>query len=69
MRTRSEPHNGSIFTAADSVVKWRYELQLAGYHTKHVTPVPSGIFFKCKVLKFFFNLCVTQAKLLKSIHF
>ena len=45
MRTRSEPHSGSIFTAADSVVKWRYVLQRAGYHTKHVTPVPSGIFF------------------------
>lgn len=45
MRTRSELHNESIFIAAGSVVKWRCVLQCAGHHTKHVTPVPSGIFF------------------------
>lgn len=61
MRTRSEPHSGSIFTAADSVVKWRYVLQRAGYHTKHVTPVPSGIFFLMQSVKvvFFKTVCNT----------
>ena len=55
MRTRSELHNGSIFTAAGSVVKWRCVLQRAGHHTKHVTPVPSGIYFLMPSVKVFFK--------------